>query len=68
MLFCTAYNETLAAGQRNYSMAAEVGLLTRNVRVIGGAYDRQMTESYGARILVGSAADADHVYNGNLSA
>jgi hypothetical protein len=38
-------------------MAAEVGLLTRNIRVEGATYDKLYKESFGARILVGQTQD-----------
>ena len=36
-----------------YSLSAEVGLLSKNVRVIGGEYTDMQEESFGARVLVG---------------
>lgn len=36
-------------------MAAEVGLLTRNIKIEGGAYAKQESQSFGARIVVGRA-------------
>ncbi|XP_068603731.1 PKHD1 like 1, tandem duplicate 1 [Brachionichthys hirsutus] len=37
-----------------YTLAADVGLLTRNIKVIGQEYPKMMTESFGARLLVGT--------------
>ena len=36
-----------------YKVAAEVGLLTRNIKIIGGGYALQETEAFGARFLNG---------------
>ena len=38
-----------------YNLAAEVGLLTRNVRITGGDYPDIEEESFGARVLVSKA-------------
>ncbi|XP_022097673.1 fibrocystin-L-like isoform X1 [Acanthaster planci] len=37
----------------DYVLAAEVGLLTRNIKIEGNDYDLLFDESYGARVLVG---------------
>ncbi|XP_078617899.1 fibrocystin-L-like [Branchiostoma floridae x Branchiostoma japonicum] len=44
---------TLADGQ-TINMAAEVALLTRNVKIIGEDYDELFGESFGARVIVGT--------------
>ena len=36
------------------SMAAKVGLLTRNIRIVGDSYDDVIDESFGARVLASS--------------
>ncbi|XP_062574409.1 fibrocystin-L-like [Saccostrea cucullata] len=53
-----AHTET--AGNKSMTMAAEVGLLTRNIRVEGAAYDKLYTESFGARIVVGRTQDPNN--------
>ena len=45
-------------------MSTEVGLLTRNIRVIGENYDRLQDESFGARILVGDFFDGNQQWTG----
>lgn len=37
----------------DYQLVAEVGLLTRNVKVIGDAHNKLMEELFGARVIVG---------------
>ncbi len=39
-------------------MAAEVSLLSRNIRIVGAEYDRMREESFGARFLIGRQSDA----------
>uniref|UniRef100_G3NDK3 PKHD1 like 1 n=1 Tax=Gasterosteus aculeatus aculeatus TaxID=481459 RepID=G3NDK3_GASAC len=38
----------------SYTLAADVGLLTRNIKIIGEEYPEMISESFGARVLVGS--------------
>ena len=42
----------------SYTMAAEVGLLTRNIVIEGGWYDDMYKENFGARLIVGSFTTA----------
>ena len=35
-------------------MAAEVGLLTRNIRVIGNDYNKLFEQSFGTRVIIGT--------------
>lgn len=44
-------SENFTAGS-SYKIAAAVGLLSRNIKVIGGEYDSQFSDLYGFRILV----------------
>ncbi|CAH1775752.1 unnamed protein product [Owenia fusiformis] len=44
---------TSPGGAATYTMAAEVGVLTRNVKVIGENYPGLFSESFGARVIVG---------------
>nr|XP_009292515.1 fibrocystin-L isoform X2 [Danio rerio] len=39
---------------RSYQLAGNVALLTRNIQIIGQEYPDMFTESYGARVLVGT--------------
>lgn len=63
IFFFTAMEETFSNGEK-YSMRAEVGLLTRNIRIIGAEYPEMYTQSYGARVIVGVTADATRRYTG----
>lgn len=45
-------------------MAAEVGLLTRNIKIEGGAYAKQESQSFGARIVVGRGAEGKNSFIG----
>lgn len=57
-----AFSEEIELG-KNYTIAAGVGLLSRNVKVIGSEYSNQNTDLYGFRILVSdySASNSDGV-------
>ncbi len=48
--------ETFANG-KSYSIAAGVGLLTRNVKVTGGEYATQFDDLFGSRIIVSDYTD-----------
>ncbi|XP_069115224.1 fibrocystin-L-like [Argopecten irradians] len=56
------HTETI--GSRTISLGAEVGLLTRNVKIIGEEYDKLFKESFGARTLVGTAQQGSNQYIG----
>ncbi|KAK3107254.1 hypothetical protein FSP39_010348 [Pinctada imbricata] len=58
------HTETFATSGKTVRMAAEVGLLTRNIRIIGEYYNKMFDESYGARVLVGVTADTTRRYTG----
>lgn len=58
-----ASSETLSNGQ-SYSLSAEVGLLTRNIKIIGEEYSKMDEESFGARVLIGLTADTTRSYTG----
>jgi len=47
-------------------MRAEVGLLTRNVKVIGHAHDDLQKQSFGGRILIGDYFDGAQQWTGYL--
>ena len=46
-----AFEET--TGKMSYKIKAEVGLLSRNIRIIGADYNDMFSESFGARIIIG---------------
>lgn len=49
----------------SYTLAADVALLTRNIKIIGEEYPQMMKESFGARLLVGTYSWAGIDYKGN---
>ncbi|XP_035687262.1 fibrocystin-L-like [Branchiostoma floridae] len=55
---------TLADGQTTVTMAAEVGLLSRNIQIIGEDYNDLFEESFGARVLVGTFTQKSVEYTG----
>ncbi|XP_069051252.1 PKHD1 like 1, tandem duplicate 1 [Lepisosteus oculatus] len=50
---------------QQYRLAADVGLLSRNIKIIGQDYPGWYQESFGARVLVGSFSNGVYVYKGN---
>ena len=48
-------------------MAAEVGLLTRNIKIIGEDYAQLQNEAFGARVLVGSYTEDGSTFTGKLN-
>ncbi|XP_040210575.1 fibrocystin-L-like [Rana temporaria] len=48
-----------------YTLAADVALLTRNIKIIGEDYPGWSSESFGARVLVGTFSANGMVYKGN---
>nr|XP_055075552.1 fibrocystin-L-like [Misgurnus anguillicaudatus] len=48
---------------RSYQLAGDVGLLTRNIKIIGQEYPAMNTQSYGARVLVGTLTRGN-IYRG----
>ena len=51
----------------DYVLAAEVGLLTRNIKIEGNDYNLLFDESYGARVLVGRFFQDGVQYKGRIS-
>ncbi|XP_053571903.1 fibrocystin-L [Bombina bombina] len=49
----------------NYTLAADVGLLNRNIKIIGQDYPGWYKESFGARVLVSSFTVNDITYQGS---
>ncbi|XP_048254094.1 fibrocystin-L-like [Haliotis rufescens] len=58
-----AVSETVPNG-RSYNLAAKVGLLTRNIKIIGEDYAELFSQSFGARLLVARTADSTMSYSG----
>ena len=52
-----AFEET--TDKMSYKIRAEVGLLSRNIRIIGADYNDMFSESFGARIIVGIQTEID---------
>ncbi|KAM4026998.1 fibrocystin-L isoform 2-T2 [Anomaloglossus baeobatrachus] len=48
----------------NYTLAADVALLSRNIKIIGEDYPGWYSESFGARVLVGTFSANDVEYRG----
>ncbi|XP_053349466.1 PKHD1 like 1, tandem duplicate 1 [Clarias gariepinus] len=59
-----AENYTAPGTSNSYSLAGDVGLLSRNIKIIGGDYPDLYTESFGARVLVGSFSAGGIDYKG----
>ncbi|XP_071356429.1 PKHD1 like 1, tandem duplicate 1 [Trachinotus anak] len=55
---------SVSGTSRSYTLAADVGLLTRNIRIIGQEYPDMMKDSFGARLLVGTYSWAGIDYKG----
>ncbi|XP_057211103.1 fibrocystin-L-like [Triplophysa rosa] len=49
---------------RSYQLAGNVALLTRNIKIIGQEYPEMNTQSYGARVLVGTFTERGITYRG----
>ena len=54
---------TLSDG-RKFQMRAEVGILTRNVRIVGNDYREIDEQQFGARVLIGEFTQEDITYTG----
>ncbi|KAF5901267.1 fibrocystin-L isoform X1, partial [Clarias magur] len=59
-----AENYTVPGTSSGYILAGDVGLLSRNIKIIGGEYPDLYTESFGARVLVGSFSAGGINYKG----
>ncbi|XP_069372727.1 PKHD1 like 1, tandem duplicate 1 [Paralichthys olivaceus] len=55
---------SVSGTSRSYTLAADVGLLTRNIKIIGQEYPDMMKDSFGARLLVGTYSWAGIDYKG----
>ncbi|ELK08600.1 Fibrocystin-L [Pteropus alecto] len=54
----------LETGQ-SYTLAADVGILTRNIKILGEEYPGWFKESFGARVLVSSFTENMMTFKGN---
>ncbi|XP_068094022.1 fibrocystin-L-like isoform X1 [Hyperolius riggenbachi] len=61
----TANTFTVANTALNYTLAADVALLTRNIKIIGEDYPGWYTESFGARVLVSTFSANGMAYTGS---
>ena len=52
---------------RTVTFAAEVGLLTRNIKIIGAPYDKLYSQAFGARVLVGTYTNDGTDYTGKAN-
>lgn len=59
-----AENYTAPGTTKSYRLAGDVGLLSRNIKIIGGDYPDLYSESFGARVLVGSFSAGGLNYRG----
>ncbi|XP_076157842.1 PKHD1 like 1, tandem duplicate 1 [Alosa pseudoharengus] len=55
---------SISGSSRTYTLAADVGLLTRNIKIIGHAHAELYSQSFGARVLVGTFSDRGIDYRG----
>lgn len=67
LLLCSGETHSVSGTSSSYTLAADVGLLTRNIKIIGQEYPEMMQESFGARLLVGTYSWAGIDYKGNKS-
>ena len=54
----------MAGSSHSYRLAADVGLLSRNIRITGQDYAQMFQESFGARVLVGTFSSKGIEYKG----
>ena len=57
-------SHSLSDGSASWRIAAEVGLLSRNIRIIGEDYPENVEEEFGARVLVGKFTQDNVDYRG----
>ncbi|KAI4871505.1 hypothetical protein NFI96_027165, partial [Prochilodus magdalenae] len=57
-------NYTVAGTSQSYRLAGDVGLLSRNIKIIGQDYPNLFTESFGGRVLVGAFSRGGIDYRG----
>lgn len=66
MKLCSGETHSVPGTSLSYTLAADVGLLTRNIRIIGEDYPEMQLESFGARLLVGSFSSGGIDYKGKI--
>ena len=58
--------ETQTIGSQSYTIAAEVGLLSRNIAIGNGGEDTADRETFGCRVLVGNIVEDGQVHVGSI--
>ena len=61
------YTVNTDGASTTYSIRAEVGLLSRNIKIEGAAYDNMLDESFGARVIVGKFYQDGVEYKGEYT-
>ncbi|KAM9385916.1 fibrocystin-L-like isoform 2-T2 [Pholidichthys leucotaenia] len=59
-----AHTHSVPGTSLSYTLAADVGLVSRNIKIIGQEYSAMMEESFGARVLVGTYWSEGITYKG----
>uniref|UniRef100_W5KUJ5 PKHD1 like 1, tandem duplicate 2 n=1 Tax=Astyanax mexicanus TaxID=7994 RepID=W5KUJ5_ASTMX len=57
-------NYSVGGTSQSYRLAGEVGLLSRNIKIIGQDYPQLFSQSFGGRVLVGTFSYAGATYRG----
>uniref|UniRef100_A0A8B9H868 Polycystic kidney and hepatic disease 1 (autosomal recessive)-like 1 n=1 Tax=Astyanax mexicanus TaxID=7994 RepID=A0A8B9H868_ASTMX len=57
-------NYSVGGTSQSYRLAGEVGLLSRNIKIIGQDYPQLFSQSFGGRVLVGTFSHAGATYRG----
>ncbi|XP_066530272.1 fibrocystin-L-like [Hoplias malabaricus] len=57
-------NYTVTGTSQSYRLSGDVGLLSRNIKIIGEDYPSLLTDSFGARVLVGAFSYGGINYRG----
>ncbi|XP_065144791.1 fibrocystin-L-like [Paramisgurnus dabryanus] len=60
----TGQRYIVPGSSRSYQLAGDVGLLTRNIKIVGQEYPAMNTQSYGARVLVATVPRGEFHYRG----
>lgn len=67
VLFHAANTYQVPNTNLTYTLAADVALLTRNIKIIGEDYPGWYSESFGARVLVSTFSANGMVYQGTVN-
>ena len=59
-------HETESTGSRSYTLSAEVGLLTRDIKISNADSDTANEEEFGCRILAGNIVEDDETFVGTV--